>query len=196
MLRRPVLADLLPTAAHLTRVRSAVVQLLLVLTGTALVALAAQVAIPLPFTPVPLSLGTFAVLVVGAGLGPARATASLALYLLAGVAGVGWFAGGASGWHFASFGYVLGFVVAAALVGRLARRGADRTVASAIGVMLAGGAVIYAFGVTWLMLYTGMGLGAALLAGLVPFLVGDLIKTVAAALLLPGAWALVARVRR
>lgn len=198
VLKRPVLADLVPAAnASVTaRASSAVVNTLLVLAGTALVAVLAQVAVPLPFTPVPLTLGTFGALVVGAALGPLRATASLALYLLAGVAGVGWFAGGAHGWQFASFGYILGFVVAAAMAGGLARRGADRSVWGTIGVMLLGGAVVYAFGVPWLAIYLGVGPAAALQLGVVPFLVGDAIKAVLAAVLLPGAWALVGRVRR
>ena len=70
----------------------------LVIGGAALVGLSAQVVIPLPFTPVPLSLQTFAVLLVGAALGSWRGLASMALYLLVGIAGVPWFAEGNSGW--------------------------------------------------------------------------------------------------
>ncbi|PWD49536.1 biotin transporter BioY [Serinibacter arcticus] len=182
-----VLADVVATS----RVRD----VLLVVGGAGLVALASQIAIPLGFTPVPLSLGTFAVLVVGAALGPARATASLALFLLAGVAGVGWFADGHAGWQFASFGYILGYVLAAALVGRLASRGADRTPLATVGLMLAGGAVVYAAGVPWLMAFLGVDLPTALGLGVVPFLIGDAIKAVVAAVLLPGTWALVRRFR-
>ncbi|WP_199916507.1 biotin transporter BioY [Miniimonas sp. S16] len=193
-LRRPVLADLVPAGAG--RARGAAVTAALVLAGTALVAVLSQVAVPLPFTPVPLSLGTFGVLVVGAALGPARATASLGLYLLAGVAGVGWFAGGASGWQFASFGYLLGYVVAAAVVGALARRGADRSVWGTIGAMLAGNVTVYAFGVPWLSAYLGVDLPTALGLGVVPFLLGDTVKAIVAAVLLPSAWALVRRAQR
>lgn len=183
-----VLADLVATS----RARDAV----LVLGGAGIVALASQIAIPLGFTPVPLSLGTFAVLVVGAALGPARAAASLGIFLLAGLAGVGWFADGHAGWQFASFGYILGYVLAAALVGRLASRGADRTPLATIGIMVAGGAVVYAAGVPWLMAFLGVDLATALGLGVVPFLVGDAIKAVVAAVLLPSTWALVNRSRR
>lgn len=190
---RPVLADLLPAAG--TRARALVADAVLVLTGTLLVAGLSQVLVPLPFTPVPLSLGTFGVLLVGAALGPLRATASLALYLLAGIAGVGWFAGGASGWQFASFGYLLGMVLAAAVVGALARRGVDRSVWRTTLAGLLAGVVVYALGVPWLMVFLGVDLPTALALGVVPFLVGDAIKALLAAALLPGAWALVGRLR-
>jgi biotin transport system substrate-specific component len=137
------------------------------------VGLSAQVAIPLPFTPVPLSLQTFAVLLVGAVLGSRRGAASMALYLLAGVAGVPW------------------FVVAAWLVGRLAERGVDRHVLPSIGLMVLGNLAIYAFGVPGLMLATGMSLVSALTLGVLPFLVGDAVKIAVAAGLLPAAWKLV-----
>ena len=163
----------------------------LVVGGAAFVGLTAQVAIPLPFTPVPLSLQTFSVLLVGAVLGSRRGVASMALYLLAGVAGVPWFSQHQSGWAFASFGYVVGFVLAAWLVGRLAERGADRTVASTAGLMVLGNLAIYACGVSGLMVVTGMGLVAALLAGVVPFLIGDAIKVALAAGLLPATWKMV-----
>ena len=163
----------------------------LVVGGTLFVALSALVQIPLPFTPVPLSLQTFAVLLVGAALGSRRGVASMALYLLAGVAGVPWFAAHQSGWAFATFGYVVGFVAAAWLAGRLAEAGADRQVLKSTGLLVVGNVVIYAFGVTGLIASTGMGLGTAVAKGVAPFLVGDLIKVAVAAALLPAAWKLV-----
>ena len=163
----------------------------LVVGGTLFVALSALVQIPLPFTPIPLSLQTFAVLLTGAALGSRRGAASMALYLLAGLAGVPWFAQHHSGWAFASFGYVVGFVAAGWLAGRLAEAGADRQVLKTVGLMVLGNVVIYAFGVAGLMAYTGMGVGTALAKGVAPFLVGDLIKIVVAAALLPAAWKLV-----
>ncbi len=163
----------------------------LVLGGAAFVGLTAQVVIPLPFSPIPLSLQTFSVLLVGAVLGSRRGVASMGLYLLAGVAGVPWFAAQQSGWAFASFGYIVGFVVAAYLVGRLAERGADRTVLRTAGLMVLGNLAIYAIGVPGLMLFTGMGLGKALLLGVVPFLLGDALKIALAAGLLPATWKLV-----
>ena len=163
----------------------------LVVGGAAFVGLTAQVVVPLPFSPVPLSLQTFSVLLVGAVLGSRRGVASMALYLLAGAAGVPWFAQQQSGWAFASFGYVVGFVLAAYLVGRLAERGADRTVLRTVGLMVLGNLAIYAVGVPGLMLIAGMDLGKALLLGVVPFLVGDALKIALAAGLLPATWKLV-----
>lgn len=160
----------------------------LVLGGAALVGLAAQVVVPLPGTPVPFTLQTFAVLLVGAALGRGRAVASMTLYAVAGAAGVPWFADGSSGIAMVSAGYILGFVAAAALVGSCAERGGDRTVLRTTATMLAGTAVIYAFGVPVLMQATGMGMGAAIAAGVLPFVVADLIKVAAAAALLPAAW--------
>jgi biotin transport system substrate-specific component len=131
------------------------------------------------------------VLLVGAALGSVRGAASMALYLLAGVAGVPWFADQQSGWAFASFGYIVGFVVAAWLVGRLAERGADRRVLPTIGMMALGNLIIYVFGMTGLMLIAQMTFSKALALGVVPFLIGDVIKILLAAMLLPGTWKLI-----
>ena len=160
----------------------------LVVGGAALVGLSAQVVIPLPFTPVPLSLQTFAVLLVGAALGSWRGLASMALYLLVGIAGVPWFADGNSGWQLASIGYLVGFVAAAWLVGLLAERQADRRFPSAAGAMVLGNLVIYVFGVAGLLIMTPFDLPTAIAKGVVPFLIGDAIKIVAAAALLPATW--------
>lgn len=180
---RRVLADVVPGGA--------VRDVALVAGSAVFVGLSALVAIPLPFTPVPLSGQTFAVLLSVAALGPARGALGMLLYAVAGVAGLPWFAGQQSGWGIPSFGYVLGFVLAAVVVGALARRGADRTVARTAGLMVAGNLCIYAVGVPWLMASVGADLGRALMLGVVPFLVGDAIKIALAALLLPGAWRLV-----
>jgi biotin transport system substrate-specific component len=165
----------------------------LVVGGTLFVALSALVQIPLPFTPVPLSLQTFAVLLTGAALGSRRGVLSMALYLVAGVAGVPWFAGGASGAAAPSFGYVLGMLLASTVVGALARRGADRSVLRTAGAMLLGEAIVYAVGVPYLALATGMSANAAIAAGLTPFLIGDALKAALAMGLLPTAWKLVKR---
>jgi biotin transport system substrate-specific component len=186
-LRQPrVLADVVPGGL----VRDAA----LVVSGTALIALSAQVSIPLPFTPIPLSLQTFAVLLTGAALGFARGGLASLLYLVAGMAGVGWFAKGASGWHFASFGYVVGFVVAGALVGALASRGGDRTVPRTVATMVLGNLAIYTAGLIGLISFVHIGFAKAISLGLTPFLVGDAIKIALAAGLLPAAWKLVRRV--
>ena len=162
----------------------------LVVGGAALTALAAQVSVPLPFTPVPITLQTFAVLLVGATLGTVRGLLSMLLYLAVGAAGVPVFSNHTSGWGGASFGYVVGFVLAAALVGRLAEHGATRGVLRTAGVMVAGNLVIYAVGVPWLMAVAHVGLARALALGVVPFLLGDAVKVVVAAGLLPATWRL------
>ena len=163
----------------------------LVVGGAIFVGLTAQVSIPLWFTPVPLSLQTFSVLLVGAALGSRRGLASMALYLLVGMAGVPWFAEGKSGWQLATIGYVVGFVAAAWLVGLLAERGADRKPLRAAGLMVIGNLVIYVFGVTGLVMITSMTPLVALAKGVVPFLLGDAIKIIFAAALLPATWKLV-----
>ena len=184
--RKRVLADVIP--GGLAR------DALLVASGAAFVGLLAQFSIPLPGTPVPLTLGTFAVLLTGAALGPVRGLLSIGIYMAAGMAGVPWFAGQASGWGFPSFGYIIGFVLAGALVGWLASRGGDRTPARTAGTMVLGNLVIYAFGLPYLMAATGMSLSAGLAAGVTPFLIGDGIKILLAAGLLPGAWKVVQHV--
>ena len=195
--RKRVLADHVPAVAGVpARVGSLARDLVLVLAGAGFVGLLSQWSIPLPGTPVPLTLGTFAVLLTGASLGGLRALLSIGTYLVAGGLGVNWFAGQRDGWGGATFGYVIGFVVAATLVGWLAQRGGDRTVVRTIVTMVLGNLVIYAVGVSWLMGSTGMDLQAGLTAGMTPFLLGDAIKVVAAAGLLPATWALVRRVER
>ena len=183
--RPRVLADLIP--GGLVR------DLALVAGAAALVGLSAQVAVPLPFTPVPLSLQTFAVLFSAAAIGPMRAGAGMLLYLGAGMAGVGWFSEQRSGWAFPSFGYILGFVLAAVIVGYLARRGADRTVPGTILTMALGNLAIYAVGVPYLALAIGVDLPQAIALGALPFLVGDGLKILLAAGLLPAAWRLLGR---
>ncbi|NEB74508.1 biotin transporter BioY [Streptomyces sp. SID14478] len=175
-----VLADLLPVS----RTRD----IALVVGGAALTGIAAQIAIPVPGSPVPVTGQTFAALLVGTALGTRRGFLSLALYALAGMAGVPWFAGGGSGYAMASFGYVIGLMLAAAAVGALARRGADRSVLRTAGTFLLGEAIVYAVGVPYLALSTGMGLGAAIAAGLTPFLLGDALKAALAMGALPTAW--------
>jgi biotin transport system substrate-specific component len=180
------------TTRYLPRLNQQVRTLILIVAGTLFVAALSQVKIPLPFTPVPLTGQTFAVLLVGAALGSRRGAASLVLYLLFGAVGLPFFAGGASGLTYMSgptLGYLVGFVVAAFVCGMLAERGLDRKVSTAILAFLAGQAIIYIFGVAWLTVL--LGFQRALMAGLVPFLLGDALKIGAAAIALPAAWKLV-----
>ncbi|MDX3314062.1 biotin transporter BioY [Streptomyces sp. NPDC054884] len=179
-----VLADLLPAS----RVRD----LALVLGGAALTGLAAQIAVPIPGSPVPVTGQTFAALLVGTTLGARRGVSSLAVYALAGLAGVPWFADGTSGIS-VSFGYILGMILATAVVGALARRGADRSVPRTAGAMLLGEAVVYAVGVPYLAYAADLSASQAIAAGLTPFLIGDAVKAALAMGLLPAAWKLVKR---
>ncbi|WAU79648.1 biotin transporter BioY [Streptomyces sp. Qhu-G9] len=181
---RQVLADLLPAS----RVRDVA----LVAGGAALVGLAAQLAVPVPGSPVPVTGQTFAALLVGTALGAGRGLASLALYALLGLAGMPWFAEGSSGVT-ASFGYILGMLLAATVVGALARRGADRSVVRMAGAMLLGEAIIYAIGVPYLAFAADLTAAQAVAAGLTPFLVGDALKAALAMGVLPAAWKFVKR---
>ncbi|MFN2544558.1 MAG: biotin transporter BioY [Actinomycetota bacterium] len=185
------------------RVNRTVYQVALVVTGSLLIAGLAQISIKLPFTPVPITGQTLGVLLVGASLGPALGVASLLLYIAEGSAGLPFFAGGESGWHglfapsaaFASAGYLWGFVLAAGLVGWLARQGWDRSMRSSIGAMFLGEVVLYGIGVSWLMAAVDVPLEKALEFGLYPFVIGDTLKLLLAAGLLPAAWRLSGRGR-
>jgi biotin transport system substrate-specific component len=183
--RDRVLGDLLPG----DRARDVA----LVIGGAVIVGVAAQLSVTVPGTPVPVTGQTFAVLLTGAALGPGRGLLSMALYVVAGGLGVPWFAEAGSGWGGASFGYLVGFILAAAVVGRLASGGGDRTPARTVATMVLGTVLIYAFGVPWLMASLDVGLGAGLRLGVRPFLIGDALKVLVAAGLLPGVWRLVAR---
>jgi biotin transport system substrate-specific component len=157
------------------------------------VAILAQVKIPLPFTPVPLTGQTFAVLLVAAALGSKRGAAAMAFYIALGTVGLPVFAGGASGMTYlsgATLGYLIGFVLAAYVMGLLAERGLERNVRTSIIPFFVGTVIIYACGVTWLAIVLGS-FSKAFAAGLVPFLIGDAIKLIAASLALPTAWKLI-----
>ncbi|MFB7270428.1 biotin transporter BioY [Streptomyces sp. NPDC056244] len=180
-----VLADLLPA----TRARD----IALVVGGAVLTGLAAQLSVPVPGSPVPVTGQTFAALLVGTSLGARRGFLSLALYTLVGSAGVPWFSAGSSGAGGASFGYVLGMLLAATAVGTLARRGGDRSVLRTAGTMVAGSVIIYAVGVPYLAVVAGLSPSAAISAGLVPFLLGDALKAALAMGALPAAWKLMGR---
>jgi biotin transport system substrate-specific component len=99
-----------------------------------------------------------------------------------------WFAQGTSGAGGASFGYVIGMLLASTVVGALARRGGDRSVLRTAGTMVLGSAIIYAVGVPYLAAATGMTFTQAVAAGLTPFLIGDAVKAALAMGVLPTAW--------
>lgn len=159
----------------------------LVIGGAILTALAAQVQVPM--YPVPMTLQTFAVLLIAAALGPLRAVSSMGLYLAMGAAGMPVFAGAkALGAVMPTAGYLVGFMAAGLLVGYLATRGFSAKPTLVALSFALGSAIIYIFGAGWLMIGLGLTLPQALAAGVTPFLIGDAVKAVAAAALLPLAW--------
>ncbi len=180
---------------------------MLVLVGSIFVAATAQVQIP--FYPVPFTGQTFGVLVVGMALGWRLGGLSLALYAVEGAIGLPVFAGFKGGMAILSGptgGYIAGFIFAAAVVGALAGKGWSRSILLTLAAMVIGNIVIYACGVAWLSnWYATLGAKfipagatayeAAIANGLVPFLIGDVAKIVAAALVLPGAWKVVRAMR-
>ena len=178
----------------------------LVIAGSLFIAAMAQAVIRLPFTPVPITGQTLAVLLVGTSFGWLRGGLALGLYLGEIAVGLPFAAEGEAGVErlllsTPSGGYLWGFLVAAILMGWLANRGWDRSVRSSLGVMLLGTVVIYLVALPWLHLsptfeaFLGRPptLEATLRAGLYPFVVGDVLKMLLAAGLLPAAWRLVRR---
>jgi biotin transport system substrate-specific component len=166
----------------------------LVVLGSLLVALCAQVFIPTQ--PVPITGQTFGVLLVAGALGWRRGAASIGLYVLLGVVGLPFFAEGKHGVEIlfgATGGYLIGFIVAGAVVGRLAELGWDRRLLGAFAAMFVGNLVIYLFGVPWLMAVTGLSLSKAIDVGVSPFLWGDLLKLLLASAAFPAAWWIVGR---
>jgi biotin transport system substrate-specific component len=180
-----VLADIVPGS----RVRDVA----LVAAGAGLTGMAAQVSFSTPLSPVPFTLQTLAVLVTGAALGSVRGLLSMVLYLAVGAFGFPWFSNRGSGWGGPTFGYVVGFAVAALAVGALAERRADRHVVSTVAMMTLGNGIIYLIGATWLAHDLGLSASKAFELGVRPFLGTDALKIGLAALALPGAWKLAGR---
>ncbi len=201
-----LIGTLWPTTKGFISLRTVILALL----GSAFVAVSAQIYVPLE--PVPITGQTFAVLVVGMAFGWRLGAATLLLYMAEGAVYIPVFAKLSAGPAVIvgpTGGYIVGFVVAAAVVGYLAQRGWDRNVGLTALAMLIGNLAIYLPGVPWLAaFYAGPGMeyiaatgaetafGAALAAGAAPFLVGDALKLALAACVLPLAWKLVGRPRR
>ncbi len=183
-----------PLAAHLVPVRSTALRTALqLILGVAFLAALAQVRVVVG--PVPITGQTLGVLLIGASYGATLGVATVGAYLLAGGLGLAVFTGGGAGWEVLSgptAGYLLGFPLAAAAVGALARRGWDRRPWSAAAAMVAGNVVIYAFGLAWLARFAP-DVTTTLAWGLWPFVPGDVVKIVVAAGLLPLAWRLLGR---
>ena len=196
---RRVLADII--ARPSSRGRALAVDAALVLAGAAVVALLAQVEIPL--WPVPITGQTLGVIIVGASLGAWRGAAALTTYMVLGLAGLPIFAGltgSLAAIAKPSFGFVIGFIFAAFIAGWFAERAWDRRPALAFVGFAAASVVPFLFGIPYLAFVLNVTLGLELTfwqvleAGLFPFIIGGLVKAGIAALIIPGAWALVRKV--
>ncbi len=154
--------------------------IILAIAGSLLLTLSAKVQIP--FYPVPLTLQTLVVLLIGFTYGPKLAGATIGIYFAQGALGLPVFAGNPA----VTGGYLAGFMVAAIVCGWLAQKGWDRRWATMLASMVIGNIIIYAFGATWLS--TVIGFEKAIQAGVLPFLLGDAVKIVAAAVLVPAVW--------
>jgi len=163
----------------------------LILAGSAVIALASQLAVYLPISPVPVTGQTLAVLLVGAMLGRRRGSLSVLTYLAQGAMGLPVFAAGGAGFAYLAGptgGYLLGFVAGAYIVGLLAEKGWDRYVVSTILAMVLGTIAIYLAGLAWLSVYVGTDM--VLQLGLYPFAAGAVLKIAVASLVLPSGWKL------
>ena len=141
----------------------------------------ARISVPLPFTPVPVSLGTLGALSVGTTLGARRGLVSVAAYALLGVAGAPVFTGTNVGWAFPSFGYILGYLLVAAIAGLAAQRGADRRIVTMAPTAVVSLFSVYILGLAWMIPFAHMTLEQGLMKGFVPFIIGDLVKAAVAA---------------
>ncbi|MEL7106243.1 MAG: biotin transporter BioY [Pseudomonadota bacterium] len=171
-------------------------QALLVVLGVAAITLAAKIRVPM--WPVPVTMGTFAVLTVGAVYGLRLSVITLLAYLALGAAGVAVFAGDTAGLAYMAGptgGYLLGYLVAAATVGWLAGRGWSRSVVGMIAALVVGNALIYAFGMPWMayLFLAEKGSAWVMQWGMTNFFVGDAVKLMLAALLVPALWKLTQR---
>jgi biotin transport system substrate-specific component len=164
----------------------------LIVGGSLFIGLCAQLAIPIG--PVPITAQTFAVLMTGALFGSWRGVLSVLVYIAEGVAGLPIFSMGRSGFVMllgTSGGYLVGFVAAACVAGLLAEKGWDRRFGTTILAMVFGSMAMYAFALGWLCLLMGVN-KSVLTFGLYPFIVGDVLKIILAAVVLPAGWKLIA----
>ena len=198
------IADFLVPIQVSERISARARHIALIVAGALFIALTANFAVPVPGSPVPLTGQTFSVLLVGGALGMRRGVLSTALYLVIGfflpvyaqnTSGISRIASVDGGTLIlgATGGYLIGFVVASGVVGRLAELGWDRHLLGAAGAMAIGNVIIYVFGLPWLMVATGMTVTDTITAGLTPFLITDLIKLAIAAGVFPLAWWVVGR---
>ncbi|MDO5746592.1 MAG: biotin transporter BioY [Actinomycetaceae bacterium] len=191
-----VLADrLMPRSSVLTNS-------VLVGAGALTVGLLAQISVPL--WPVPITGQTLGVMLVGATLGARRGALSMLSYLMAGLAGLPWFSAMTGGFTVIaspSFGYILGFIPTAFIIGYLSERTWDRKPLLALAAFGIASIIPFLVGIPymWFVLHlagTTLGLTATLNAGFVPFIIGGIVKMILAAMILPGTWKAVEWVER
>jgi biotin transport system substrate-specific component len=176
-------------------------QALMVVAGIALLTLAAKIRVPM--WPVPATMQTFAVLTIGAAYGMRLGLATLLGYLLIGALGFNVFTSSSAESYGLTYmmgatgGYLVGFAVAAGVMGWLARQGWDRSVLRMAGALLIGNAIIYAFGLPWMahLFAAEKGMAWVMQWGIANFLIGDALKLALAALLVPTVWKLVGKAR-
>ena len=186
MLANATVADLLrPCDKRL----AAFYDIVLIVGGSLLIGLCAHAKVWLPFSPVPVTGQTFAVLIIGALLGARRGCLAVLAYITEGAAGLPVFAVGAGSAALLgpTGGYLFGFIPAAYITGRLAEKGWDRRTGTTVLAMVFGNLAIYTFGLLWLCCLTGFST-MVLTLGLYPFIIGDLVKIILAAILLPAGW--------
>ena len=188
MLATATIADLLRPSEKKTAV---IYDITLVLGGSLLIALCSRINILLPFSPVPVTAQTFAVLMIGALLGAKRGGLAALTYIIQGTVGLPVFAlgGGPAVLLGPTGGYLIGFIPAAYITGFLAQKGWDRRIGTTVLAMVFGNIVIYSFGLLWMSRLMGIS-KSVLSVGLYPFIVGDLVKIVLAAAVLPAGWKL------
>ena len=191
-----VMIDVFGAATEMALIPRIIREIVLVATGSILIALAAQFYFPLPFSPVPITGQTFAVLLLAALYGHNRGGLTVLTYLILGIAGRPVFASGTFG--IATIigptgGYLVGFLPAAYIVGLLSKKGWDRKVWTTATSMIIGNVIIYLAGITWLSRFVGW--DNVLQTGLIPFLIGDGAKIALATLLLPTGWKLINKPR-
>lgn len=178
-----------PTLADRVFAPGLVMDLVLIVSGAALTAVAAQIAVPL--WPVPITGQTLAVLLVGASLGALRGALSMVVYAAMGVVGLPVFSDASSGWSVVlgpTGGYILGFILSAALTGWIAQRAWDRKIVAAFLSFTAGTVVTFAVGLPWLAAVLQLDLAQTLASGLLPFIPGGIIKALLAAAILTLTW--------
>ena len=192
---RPVLAD---TFWETTDTGIWIKRVALVVAGVLALTIAAKLKVPM--WPVPITMGTFAVLAIGTAYGPALGLSTILVYLVVGAFGLDVFAGNSAGTTGLTYmmgttgGYLVGYALAATALGWFARKGWDRDIKWMALALLIGNAIIYVPGLLWLGQVVGWD-KPVLAWGLWPFLIGDGLKLVLAALVIPGLWKLVGDAR-